>query len=282
MKKFDPTETIESQERYIMKLERESKKLELETKNAEQKIAHLEEELLNTKKTHKMQLLEIQNKLKEHSRTIKELKHTGNVSVRQIEELNIQKSVKEESSTSKIKMLEDKNELLKIENEDLINTITQNQVQLLEKDNEISTIQTQINKLQNEIENIRKHELNELQQKLTVKEKLSEQQNEAVNKLTLDIKKYEVEIAELEYKLSNEQIKRAEADELQKKIEKQEDVIIHLRKTNITNEEKIKELREHLNTANVQINDLLQKIKTLQEKESPKDTKISYFQIKLA
>ncbi len=282
MKKFDPTETIESQERYIMKLERESKKLEMETKNAEQKIAQLEEELLNTKKTHKMQLLEIQNKLKEHSRTIKELKHTGNVSVRQIEELNIQKSVKEESNTSKIKILEDKNELLKIENEDLINTITQNQVQLLEKDNEISTIQTQINKLQHELENIRKHELNELQQKVTVKEKLIEQQNEAVNKLTLDIKKYEVEIAELEYKLSNEQIKRAEADELQKKIEKQEDVIIHLRKTNITTEEKTKELREQLNTAHVQMNDLLQKIKILQEKESPKDTKISYFQIKLA
>ena len=282
MKKFDPTETIESQERYIMKLERESKKLEMETKNAEQKIAQLEEELLNTKKTHKMQLLEIQNKLKEHSRTIKELKHTGNVSVRQFEELNIQKSVKEESSTSKIKILEDKNELLKIENEDLINTITQNQVQLLEKDNEISTIQTQINKLQNELENIRKHELYELQQKVTVKEKLIEQQNEAVNKLTLDLKKYEVEIAELEYKLSNEQIKRAEADELQKKIEKQEDVIIHLRKTNITTEEKTKELREQLNTAHVQMNDLLQKIKILQEKESPKDTKISYFQIKLA
>jgi len=282
MKKFDPTETIESQERYIMKLERESKKLEMETKNAEQKIAQLEEELLNTKKTHKMQLLEIQNKLKEHSRTIKELKHTGNVSVRQFEELNIQKSVKEESNTSKIKMLEDKNELLKIENEDLINTITQNQVQLLEKDNEISTIQTQINKLQNELENIRKHELYELQQKVTVKEKLIEQQNEAVNKLTLDLKKYEVEIAELEYKLSNEQIKRAEADELQKKIEKQEDVIIHLRKTNITTEEKTKELREQLNTAHVQMNDLLQKIKILQEKESLKDTKISYFQIKLA
>jgi chromosome segregation ATPase len=281
MKKFDPTETIESQERYIMKLERESKKLEMETKNAEQKFAQLEEELLNTKKAHKMQLLEIQNKLKDQSRTIKELKHTGNVSVRQIEELNVQQSANQESAISKIKGLEDKNELLKIENEDLINTITQNQVQLMEKDNEISTIQTQINKLQNELENIRKHELNELQQKLAVKEKLAEQQNEAVNKLTLDIKKQEVEIAELEYKLSNEQAKRAEADELQKKIEKQEDVIIHLRKTNITNEEKTKEVREQLNTANIQINDLLQKMKTLQEKESLKDIKISYFQIKL-
>lgn len=282
MKKFDPTETIESQERYIMKLERESKKLEMESKNAEQKIAQLEEELLNTKRSHKMQLLEIQNKLKDQSRTIKDLKHTGNVNIQQIEELNVQQSAKEESATSKIKGLEDKNELLRIENEDLINTITQNQVQLMEKDNEISTIQTQKNKLQNELENIRKNELNEIQQKLTVKEKLIEQQNEAVNKLTLDIKKQEVEIAELEYKLSNEQAKRAEADELQKKIEKQEDVIIHLRKTNITNEEKTKELREQLNVANVQINDLLQKMKTLQEKESPKDTKISYFQIKLA
>lgn len=282
MKKFDPTETIESQERYIMKLERESKRLEMETKDAQQKIAQLEEELLNTKKAHKIQLLEIQNKLKDQSRTIKELKHTGNVSVRQIEELNIQQSAKEESATSKMKALEDKIELMKIENEDLINTITQNQVQLMEKDNEISTNQTQLNKIQTELENIRKNELNELQQKLTVKEKLIEQQNDAVNKLTLDIKKQEVEIAELEYKLSNEQTKREEADELQKKIEKQEDVIIHLRKTNLTNEEKVKELREQLNTANIQINDLLQKIKTMQGKESSKDTKISYFQIKLA
>ena len=274
MKKFDPTETIESQERYIMKLERENKTFK-------QNIAIMEEELLNNKKEQKMKILEIQNKLKEQSRTIKELKHNTKENVRQLEELNLQQTTTKVTASSQINELMEKNELLKVENEDLINTITQNQVQLLEKDNEFSELQTQLKKMQNELENIRKNEIGDLQQKLTVKEKLIEQQNAAVNKLTLDIKKYEVEIAELEYKLSNEQSKSADLDELQKKIEKQEDVIIHLRKTNLANEEKIKSLREQLNTSNVQINDLLQKIKALQEKESRKEAEIPYFQIKL-
>jgi chromosome segregation ATPase len=274
VKKFDPTETIESQERYIMKLERENKTLK-------QNIAIMEEELLKNKKEQKMKILEIQNKLKDQSRTIKELKHNTNENVRQLEELNLQQTTTKVTASSQINELTDKNELLKVENEDLINTITQNQVQLLEKDNELSELQTQLKKIQNELENIRKNEIGDLQQKLTVKEKLIEQQNGAVNKLTLDIKKYEVEIAELEYKLSNEQSKSADLDELQKKIEKQEDVIIHLRKTNLANEEKMKSLREQLNTSNVQINDLLQKIKTLQEKESSKEAEIPYFQIHL-
>lgn len=274
MKKFDPTETIESQERYIMKLERENKTFK-------QNIAIMEEELLNNKKEQKMKILEIQNKLKEQSRTIKELKHNTKENVRQLEELNLQQTTTKVTASSQINELMEKNELLKVENEDLINTITQNQVQLLEKDNEFSELQTQLKKMQNELENIRKNEIGDLQQKLTVKEKLIEQQNAAVNKLTLDIKKYEVEIAELEYKLSNEQSKSADLDELQKKIEKQEDVIIHLRKTNLANEEKIKSLREQLNTSNVQINDLLKKIKALQEKESRKEAEIPYFQIKL-
>jgi len=274
MKKFDPNETIESQERYIMKLERENKR-------QERNLAEFEAQLLNTKKEYKSKLLEIQNKLKDQSRTIKELKHYGNVNVRQLEELNIQQTTTEQTASSKINELLEKNELLKIENEDLINTITQNQVQLLEKDNELSDLQIQVKKVQDEIENLRKNEISELQQKLTIKEKLAEQQNNAVNKLTLDIKKYEVEIAELEYKLSNEQTKHEEIDEFQRKIENQEDVIIHLRKTNIANEEKIKELREQLNTSNVQINDFLQKIKALEEKESQKEVEIPYFQIKL-
>jgi chromosome segregation ATPase len=274
LKKFDPTETIESQERYIMKLERENKTFK-------QNIAIMEEELLNNKKEQKMKILEIQNKLKEQSRTIKELKHNTKENVRQLEELNLQQTTTKVTASSQINELMEKNELLKVENEDLINTITQNQVQLLEKDNEFSELQTQLKKMQNELENIRKNEIGDLQQKLTVKEKLIEQQNAAVNKLTLDIKKYEVEIAELEYKLSNEQSKSADLDELQKKIEKQEDVIIHLRKTNLANEEKIKSLREQLNTSNVQINDLLKKIKALQEKESRKEAEIPYFQIKL-
>lgn len=274
VKKFDPTETIESQERYIMRLERENKRFE-------RNIAELEEQLLNTKKEQKMRLLEIQNKLKEQSRTIKELKHSGKENVRQLEELNIQQTTTKETAKSKISELMEKNDLLKLENEDLINTITQNQVQLLERDNEISDLQIQLKKVQDEIDNLRKNEISELEQKLTVKEKLIEQQNEAINKLTLDIKKNEVEIAELEYKLSTEQTKRENIDELQKKIEKQEDVIIHLRKTNITNEEKIKALREQLNTSNLQKNDLLQKIKILEEKEN-QIIEIPFFQIKLS
>lgn len=274
MSKFDPTETIESQERYIMKLERESKRLE-------RNVTELEEQLLNTKKEQKMKLLEIQNKLKEQSRTIKELKHSGKENVRQLEELNIQQVTTQETTSSKITEILEKNELLKLENEDLINSLTQNQVQFLEKDNEISDLQIQLKKLQDDMEYLRKNEMADIQQKLTVKENLIEKQNEAVNKLTLDIKKNEVEIAELEYKLSNEQSKGADLEELQKKIEKQEDVIIHLRKTNIANEEKMKGLREQLNTSNVQINDLLQKIKALEEKESQNEVEIPYFQINL-
>ncbi|HUX99280.1 MAG TPA: hypothetical protein VMV49_06965 [Candidatus Deferrimicrobium sp.] len=272
--KIKPSETIEIQERMIKKLQRDITQLE-------RTITILQDELLNYKKEQKIRLLEIQKRVKDQSRTIQELKSRTKQETRTLEEMSLEHIEKEETALSKIKGLEEKNELMQIESEELINKITQNNVSILEKDEIIANLNSQINELKNKIEYIKQNELNELQQKIMVKEELLNQQNDAVNKLTLEIKKDEVEIAELEYKLSNEQSKHKDLEELLKKVEKQDDIIIHLRKINITNEEKAEQLRAQLNIANKRIDDLLQTIKALEERPAQSEVKIPYFQIKL-
>ncbi len=263
----DATEILESQERVIKKQAREIKKLERE-------ITSLRDELLNTKKEQKLKLLEIQKRIKEQSATIKNLRQQTKLEARTLEEMSLKQLAKEEDAFSKI-------ETLNIEREELVNKISQKDVIILEKENEISSLNTEVKGLRSQIEHIKHSELDELRNRLKVKEGLIEQQNDAVNKLTLDIKKYEVEIAELEYKLSNEQAKNAELMGSQEKVEKQEELIIHLRSKNISNEEKIKELREQLNNSNKRVNDLLEKVKALQNRSEPSEVKIPFYQINL-
>lgn len=274
MKKVDEQEIIESQERIIKKQEREIKGLE-------RTITLLQGEIQDYKKEQKLRLLEVQKKIQEQSFTIKEMKSKSKAETRAVEEISLKQLEKEESAFSKFRELEGKLDTLTIENEELNNTINQKDVLLLEKDNDLSTLKTEINALQDRFENLKQTELKELRQKLSVKEDLVSKQNEAVNKLTLDIKKYEVEIAELEYKLSTEQTRNSELKDLQSKIASQEDIIIHLRKTNVINEEKLTELREQLNNANKRISELLQKLKTAQEGVKKEEIKIPFFQLTL-
>ncbi len=274
MKKVEEQEIIESQERIIKKQEREIKGLE-------RTITLLQGEIQDYKKEQKLRLLEVQKKIQEQSFTIKEMKSKSKAETRAVEEISLKQLEKEESAFSKFRELEGKLDTLTIENEELNNTINQKDVLLLEKDNDLSTLKTEINALQDRFENLKQTELKELRQKLSVKEDLVSKQNEAVNKLTLDIKKYEVEIAELEYKLSTEQTRNSELKDLQSKIASQEDIIIHLRKTNVINEEKLTELREQLNNANKRISELLQKLKTAQEGVKKEEIKIPFFQLTL-
>ena len=269
MSKLDPVETIESNERIIKKQNREIKKLERDLQSAQ-------DILVEYKKGHKLKLLEIQKRIKEQSQTIRGLKRETSLEVRQREELNIEHQQKTQTTESKLNDLLAKIELLQIENEELLNQITENNVMSFEKDNEISTLKGNLKKLQEEVEHIKQEELNNLQQKIRIKEDLLEKQNQAVNQLTLDIKKYEVEIAELEFKLSNEQGRHGELTELQKKVEKQEEIIIHLRKTNRSYEDQINSLREKLNDSNKRINSLIEKMKS---DISLAEKKITYFQI---
>ena len=269
MSKLDPVETIESQERIIKKQNREIKKLEREIQSAQ-------EMLVEYKKGQKLKLMEIHKRIKEQSQTIRELKREKSLEVRQREELNLEHQQKTQTTESNLNDLHAKIELLQIENEELLNKITENNVMSLEKANEISTLKGELKKLQEEVEHIKQEELNNLQLKIRVKEDLLEKQNQAVNQLTLDIKKYEVEIAELEFKLSNEQGRHGELTELQKKVEKQEEIIIHLRKTNRSYEDQVNSLREKLNDSNKRINSLIQKMKS---DISLAEKKITYFQI---
>ncbi|NVM53893.1 MAG: hypothetical protein HWN66_09340 [Candidatus Helarchaeota archaeon] len=272
MSKLNAVETIESQERMIKKQNREIKKLERE-------VVSVQDEFFNFKKGQKLKLLEIQKRIKEQSYTIKDLKMQKKVKTRQFEEKHLKQQEKEQTAESKIRELQNKNEILIIENEELTNKITEDNVKNLERDTEISNLKTQIKELEDKIEHIKQTEINELQQKLLVKGDLLEKQTQAVNQLTLDMKKYEVEIAELEYKLSNEQGKHSELGELQKKVGNQEEIIIHLRKTNISNKEKIKSLRDQLNGSNKRINELLQKLKEIPGNEARSGQEITYFQI---
>ncbi len=271
MPKLDPVEQIETQERIIKKQKREIKKFERD-------IVAAQEEFFNYKKGQKLKLLDIQKRIKDQSQTIRELKREKKLETRQREELSIKHHAKEQTAGSRLNDLEAKIELLKIENEELINKITEGNVIKLEKENEISDLTTKVKKLQYELDNIKQTKLDGLQQKIKIKEDLLDKQNQAVNQLTLDIKKYEVEIAELEFKLSNEQSKHSELGELEKKVNKQEEIIIHLRRTKNSSEEQISSLREKLNDSNKRINSLIEKMKadiSLAEK------KITYFQINL-
>ena len=271
MPEFDPVETIESQERIIKKQNREIKKLERD-------LVEAQNEFFNYKKEQKLKIMEIQKKFKEQSHTIKNFKMKKKLEARQFEERQIEHKEKDATMGSKIKGLLDEISVMKIENEELMNKLAQNNITIMERNNELSDLKTQLKQLQDKLEHIKQTELDALQNKLKVKEDLLEKQNQAINQLTLDMKKHEVEIAELEFRLSNEQAKQGEAIDLRNKVTSQEELILHLRKTNVSNEERIKTLREQINGSNRRINELLQKLKSGQGHPQP-DQAITYYQI---
>ncbi|MHA1230986.1 MAG: hypothetical protein ACTSRP_03700 [Candidatus Helarchaeota archaeon] len=250
-------ETVESQERIINKQDREIRRLKLE-------IQRLENELIETKKQAKIKELELKNKIKDQAREIADLKIASKQGTAEYKEISKRQIKHQEHAMQEINALN--SEILKLKKviSAQENKIELYETQISEKEIQVQNLKEQLNareKAEMEVDLKMQKELEKLKEQLQKKELLLEKQNDAINKLTLDLKKKEVEIAELEYKLSN--LPKNEPDEnLKIQLHESELLIKSLRRIIAEKEEKInslldsqKEMDMKIYYYNIKIND---------------------------